>query len=253
MSILLAKGLSIGHGHTALLSGIDMDLQQGQLVALIGLNGSGKSTLLRTLAGLQQPIAGSIRVGDRDLTAMTSMERARSISVVLTGRPQAGLLDVRTLVSLGRQPWTGHLGRLSAADHQAVDKAIAHTGIGEFVERGLHTLSDGEAQKVLIARALAQDTPLMLLDEPTAYLDLVNRVRILRLLREIAHGLAKTIILSTHDVQTAFDLCDRFVIAHGGACWTGTPAETLANGIMDRVFTDEHLRFDPASASFRPR
>lgn len=253
MSILRTDGLSIGHGRTVLLSGIELDLEQRQLVALIGLNGSGKSTLLRTLAGLQLPLAGRIIITGRDAEAMSSIERARAISVVLTGRPQAGLLDVRTLVSLGRQPWTGHLGRLSAADHQAVDRAIAHTGIGAFVERGLHTLSDGEAQKVLIARALAQDTALMLLDEPTAYLDLVNRVRILRLLQEIAHELGKTIILSTHDVQTAFDLCDRFIIAQDGSCWSGTPDEALANGIMDRVFADEHLRFDPASTSFRPR
>src|SRR5262245_2436069 len=114
MSILRTEGLSIGHGQVALLSRIDLELQPNELVALIGLNGSGKSTLLRTLAGLQLPLAGRIHVGGQDLGAMTSIARARAISVVLTGRPQAGLLDVRTLVSLGRQPWTGHLGRLSA-------------------------------------------------------------------------------------------------------------------------------------------
>jgi len=252
-TILNTQSLSVGHGRTALLTGLDLELAQGELVALIGVNGCGKSTLLRTLAGLQPSLSGTIMVHAQQLTEISSTERAKLISVVLTGRPQAGLLDVRTLVALGRQPWTGHLGRLTEADQRAVDKAIEHTGIGAFVARGLHTLSDGEGQKVLVARALAQDTPLMFLDEPTAYLDLVNRVRILRLLRDIAHGLGKAVVFSTHDVQTAFDLCDRFIIVHDGKAWKGSPAEALSSGIMDQVFADEHLRFDPASASFRPR
>ncbi|MEO8588870.1 MAG: ABC transporter ATP-binding protein [Flavobacteriales bacterium] len=252
-TLMYTEGLSIGHGRTALLRDLDLRFEQGELVALIGVNGCGKSTLLRTLAGVQPPISGRIVVQDQRLSEMTSIARARAISVVLTGRPQAGLLDVRTLVSLGRQPWTGHLGRLTETDHIAVDRAIEHTGIGAFVERGLHTLSDGEGQKVLVARALAQDTPMVLLDEPTAYLDLVNRVRILRLLRDIAHGLGKAVVFSTHDVQTAFDLCDRFIVLHDGKAWMGTPAEAMTSGIMDRVFADEHLRFDPVSASFRPR
>ncbi|HMC97071.1 MAG TPA: ABC transporter ATP-binding protein [Flavobacteriales bacterium] len=254
MSTLMhTRALAVGHGRNILVSGLDLVFEQGALIALIGVNGCGKSTLLRTLAGLQLPVSGTITVGDHLLGAMSSTERARAISVVLTGRPQAGLLDVRTLVALGRQPWTGRLGRSSAADEHAVDRAIELTGIGAFLERGLHTLSDGEGQKVLVARALAQDTPVMLLDEPTAYLDLVNRVRVLRLLRDIAHDLHKAVVFSTHDVQTAFDLCDRFIVLHDGGAWTGSPAEALTSGIMDRVFADQHLRFDPASASFRPR
>lgn len=254
MSTLIhTAALSIGHGRKALLSGLDLRLVQGELVALIGVNGCGKSTLLRTLAGLQPALSGTITVNEQRLPDMTSIERARAISVVLTGRPQAGLLDVRTLVALGRQPWTGHLGRTSEVDERAVEQAIEHTGIRAFLERGLHTLSDGEGQKVLIARALAQDTPVMLLDEPTAYLDLVNRVRVLRLLSAIAHDLAKAVVFSTHDVQTAFDLCDRFIVIHDASAWTGTPAEAIASGIMDRVFADDHLVFDPSSASFRHR
>ena len=252
-TLIQTEGLSVGHGRTALLSGLDLRLGQGELVALIGVNGCGKSTLLRTLAGLQPALSGTITVKGLRLQDMTSVERARAISVVLTGRPQAGSLDVRTVVALGRQPWTGHLGRSTEADERAVEKAIDQTGIRAFLQRGLHTLSDGEGQKVLISRALAQDTPVMFLDEPTAFLDLVNRVRVLRLLRDIAHDMAKAVIFSTHDVQTAFDLCDRFIVVHDGGAWTGTPAEALTSGIMDRVFADDYLVFDPRSASFRPR
>jgi iron complex transport system ATP-binding protein len=230
---------------------VDLSLVAGEITALIGVNGSGKSTLLRTLAGLLRPIAGQVCMGDSSLLSMSAKQRARHVSVVLTARPQVGLLDVRTLVSLGRQPWTGHLGRLREEDARKVQEALEHTGITALADRGMHALSDGERQKVMIARALAQDTPVLLLDEPTAFLDLVNRVQIMRLLRDIAHRLDKAVLLSTHDLRTALDLADRMALVHQGRVWTGTPQDALHTGVLAHAFQGEGLVFDPTSGTLR--
>jgi len=240
--LLHTDALAVGHGRRVLLEGIGLRLAAGELVALVGVNGIGKSTLLRTLAGLRPPLAGSVSIAGRALHSMGSAERARLVSVVLTGRPAMGLIDTRTLVSLGRQPWTGRMGRLSGADHRAVEEAMERMGITAFAERGVHTLSDGESQKALIARALAQDTPVMLLDEPTAFLDLVNRVLVLRLLRGIAHSTGKAVLLTTHDLATALDLCDRILVLHAGAIRPGTPQETIASGVLTEAFGEAWTR-----------
>lgn len=252
MSVLLrTRELAVGFTSRELMTGVDFTVRAGELAALIGLNGSGKSTLLRTLAGLHKPLGGEVLVNGRELRAMSVMERARAISVVLTGRPGTGLLNVRTLVSLGRQPWTGHLGRLASEDHARVQDAMVRTGVDVFADRSLGSLSDGEAQKVLIARALAQATPLMLLDEPTAFLDVVNRVAVLHLLKSLATDMGRAMVLSTHDLGSAMQLCDRLLLVHAGSVWSGTPEEALASGILDTAFSTAGLRFDPASASLR--
>lgn len=248
-ALLHTSGLYVGYDAKPLLRSVSLSLQAGEVAALIGVNGSGKSTLLRTMAGLHAPLAGNVSIGGRDLHAMGSSERARAISVVLTGKPQAGLLDARTLVSLGRQPWTGHLGLLSAKDHERVDEAMRRTGTQEFAHRSLHELSDGEAQKVMIARALAQDAPVMLLDEPTAFLDLVNRVAVMRLLRDIARSLDRAVLVSTHDLAGALQLCDHIHLVHDGVLWSGAPAEAIATGVFDRAFAAQGLRFDPGTAT----
>ncbi len=248
-TLLLTEGLAVGFDGKPLIADIALRLNAGEVAALIGLNGTGKSTLLRTLAGSQQPLAGTIMLGDNRAATMSSMERARALSVVLTGRPQAGLLDVRTLVSLGRQPWTGHLGRLTDQDRARVNEAMERTGTLVFAERSLRSLSDGEGQKVMIARALAQDAPVMLLDEPTAFLDLVNRIAVMQLLRDIARTHKRAVLLSTHDLASALQLCDRILLVHERALWSGTPSEAIATGILDRAFAAHGMRFDPRSAT----
>jgi len=250
-SLLHTEALSVGYGKKAIVEGVDLRIGRGELVALIGVNGSGKSTLLRTLAGLQAPISGKVFCAGEGLHAMAVKERARQIAVVLTGRPQVGLLDVRTLVSLGRQPWTGRMGRLSAADERAVDEAMDHVGITAFARRGMDALSDGERQKVMIARALAQDTPLLLLDEPTAFLDLVNRVQVMRLLHRIAHDLGKAVLLSTHDLRAALDLADRIALVHDRSVWVGSSEEAIASGVLAAAFQGEGLVFDPVTGTLR--
>lgn len=249
---LQLRSVDVGHGGDPLVANINLDLEGGQCVALIGVNGGGKSTLLNTMAGLRPPMAGRIYLGGTEIDRLSSAERARSVSVVFTGRPQAGLLDVRTIVGLGRQPWTGHFGGLNEGDESVIEEAMRIMGVHQLGSRSLQHLSDGEAQRVMIARALAQDTPLLLLDEPMAFLDLVNRVRLLRTLRDEARARNRLVILSTHDLQTSLDLCDRVLLIHDRRLWSGTVVEARASGILERVFADEGIRFDPATGSFRP-
>lgn len=248
---LHTQGLSVGYGKRKVLENVDLRILPGELIALIGVNGSGKSTLLRTLAGLQDPLAGNISWGDVPLKQLSARQRARRMALVLTAQPSAALLDVRTLVSLGRQPWTGYLGRLSGADRSMVEQAMDHTGIVHFEGRTLDTLSDGERKKVMIARALAQDTPLLLLDEPTASLDLVNRVLVMRLLHRIAHELGRAVLFSTHDLRAALDLADRIVLVREGGVWCGTPAVALSTGVLADAFQVQGLLFDPVTGSLR--
>jgi iron complex transport system ATP-binding protein len=249
-ALLQCTGLGVGYRKTRVLGALSMELVQGEMVSLLGVNGSGKSTFLRTLAGLQPPLEGEVLLAGRPVHQMPAHERARLLSVVLTGRPAMGLLDVHTLVSLGRQPWTDHLGRLGREDREKVQLAMDRTGTTAFASRAVSTLSDGELQKVLVARALAQDTPLMLLDEPTAFLDLVNRVQVMRLLRKIAGEMGKTVLLSTHDLQTAMTSSDRLLILDNGSLWSGTPKEAVEKGVLARAFSPVGTRFDPVTMSF---
>jgi iron complex transport system ATP-binding protein len=226
--LLSAEGLSVGYAGQPLVGGLRLELLPGELTALLGLNGTGKSTLLRTLAGLQPALDGRLMVLGKELRSMTALERARAIAMVLSGRPRTGMLDAQGLVELGRQPWTGRSGRLAPADREQVARAMAVTGTAHLARRGFASLSDGEAQRVLIARAVAQQSSVLLLDEPTAHLDLVNRAAALHLLRDVAEGLQRAVLLSTHDAQLALRHAHRIVVLHGGRAWSGRPDEAAA-------------------------
>ncbi len=247
--LLRVEELAIGHGTQALITDLAFELRSGTLTALIGANGIGKSTLLRTLAGLHPPLGGSVRFGERSVATMSATERARSVSMVLTGRPPTGQLDVETVVSLGRQPWTGRWGTLNATDREQVDVALRSVGADHLRHKLLRTCSDGECQKVLIARALAQATPLILLDEPTAYLDLPNRAAVVRMLRRIAVDQGKAVLFSTHDLQLAMDLCDRILLLRREGLWLGTPADAITSGELEKAFAGDGIRFDTVSGS----
>lgn len=248
--LLHTEGLRIGHGPRVLQEDVRFGLEAGTLTALLGTNGIGKSTLLRTLAGLHAPLGGRVLMEGEDLTRLPMVERARRIAIVLTGRTRAEGLDVRTAVALGRSPWTGRWGRMSALDHELVEQALQLTGAQGLQDRMLVSLSDGEAQKVLLARALAQDTRVVLLDEPTAFLDLPNRVQLLRTLRQAVRDQGRAVLLSTHDLQLALDLCDGVLLMQRDRpLWQGTPAEAVTSGMLELVFAGTGISFDPGSGA----
>ena len=250
--LLHTEGLAIGYADQVLQRNIEITLRKGELTALIGVNGIGKSTLLRTLGGLQPVREGKVFLCGEDTRSLTAVARARLISMVLTGLPSTGTLDVGTVVALGRQPWTDRWGTEREEDRRIVQQALQCAGAAHLEERTLSTCSDGERQKVLIARALAQNTPAILLDEPTAFLDLPNRVSIIRTLRAIAVAENKAVFFSTHDLQLALDLCDRIVLMRReAALWQGTPAQALASGELSNAFAGTGIRFDPATGTHR--
>lgn len=244
----------------------DLVIGAGQLICLLGPNGSGKSTLLRTLAGLQPALGGRVEIEGQ--WGLSSTELAKKISLVLTDRVTGNNLDVYSLVALGRYPWSSWLGGLQETDRTAIDRAIASAGIGELLGRKVFTLSDGESQKVMLARALAQDTPILMLDEPTAHLDLPSRIRLMRLLHRLARELNKGILLSTHELDLALQVADEvWLLEAGGGAGTmagpgpagtagapfhkGTPEDLILTGIFEAVFAREDVVFDRAAGVFR--
>lgn len=237
-------GLTLGYGDRILVGDADMGFGWGELTALIGRNGTGKSTLLRTIAGLAKPLAGQIIVDAKRLSDMPPREIASRISFVSTEEVRITNLKVADVVGLGRAPYTNWLGSLTDQDREKVRRSLALVGMEGFLHKAMDTLSDGERQRVMIARALAQDTPIILLDEPTAYLDLPNRYEICLLLRRLAHEEGKSIIFSTHDLGIALELCDTIAMIEAGRFFYGTAEKLIADNEIQRLFEGTQLRFD---------
>lgn len=227
-------------------------LHPGELVCLLGPNGAGKSTLLRTLAGMQPPLQGRVELLGADLHRLQPCELARRLSVVLTERTDAGALSARTLVALGRYPYTDWSGRLTPTDETSIDRALMAVGALALAERPVGELSDGERQKVMIARALAQEPMLLLLDEPTAFLDLPRRVEIMGLLRRLARTTGRAVLLSTHDLDLALRSADRLWLLPlgGGLLQAGVPEELVLAGAFQTVFHSAGVEFDPHTGAF---
>jgi iron complex transport system ATP-binding protein len=218
------------------------------LICLLGPNGSGKSTLLRTLAGLQPVLGGTIHIAGT--TKGTPAELARKISLVLTDRVR-GNLTVHSLVALGRYPYSGWLGVLDESDNAAIEWAIEATGIGALRDRKVYSLSDGESQKIMLARALAQDTPILMLDEPTAHLDLPSRIRLMRLLHQLARQTRKGVLLSTHELDLALQIADEvWLLQSGGPLHKGSPEDLVLDGVFEAAFAKEDIVFDKEAGSF---
>lgn len=215
MQITLSH-LSVGYkvGHTV-VSDINLTLQSGKLASLIGANGVGKSTLLKTLTGFLPKLEGSLLLDGKDISEFSQRALARQISIVLTQKPEVQNLTVEEIVGLGRSPYTGFFGKLHANDQQIVDESITAVGIEKLKNRMIQTLSDGERQKVMIAKALAQQTPIIFLDEPTAFLDFSSKVETFQLLQRMAHEMGKLVLLSTHDLELAVRFSDTLLQVNG--------------------------------------
>ncbi|WP_237994909.1 ABC transporter ATP-binding protein [Nostoc sp. UHCC 0870] len=254
--ILTTHDLSIGYQTSrktvrCVASDISVCLEAGELVCLLGPNGAGKSTLLRSLAGMQAPIAGEVRLLGDDIYKLAPQDLAKRLSLVLTERVDVGMLSAYTLVTLGRHPYTDWWGRLSLEDEAIVDWAIKSVGALHLVSRQVSELSDGERQKIMIARALAQSPMVMLLDEPTAFLDLPRRVEIMQLLRQLARETHQAILLSTHDLDLALRLADQvWLLTTNGILHVGAPEDLVLSGAFADAFRSEGVEFDIFSGEF---
>jgi len=252
--IILAKDVAIGYKakgtQKVIASDISVALPSGSLTALIGANGIGKSTLLRTLTGIQQPLGGSVLVDGKSLEKYSQKELSQNLAVVLTESLPPSDLTVFELVALGRQPYTNWLGSLSPEDTAKTNEALQLTQTSGLAAKRHFELSDGQLQRVLIARALAQDTALIILDEPTTHLDLQHKVSLLRLLKKLSAEQGKCILYSTHDLDLALQLSDLVMMMMPGKTLLGTPEKLIRERAFDRLFDDTGIVFDPEKRGF---
>lgn len=256
--VISAQHLDIGYrtggeGVKCVHRNLDIALYAGELTCLLGANGAGKSTLLRTLSGSQSSLSGDVWVNGTMLKGMSRHNLSRTIGLVLTDKTAIGGLTVREVVALGRQPHTGFFGRLSAHDKVVVDQSLEACGIADKQSRYMASLSDGERQKVMIAKALAQECPIVLLDEPTAFLDIVSRIEVMSLLHRIAVEHHRAILLSTHDIEQALVLSDRlWLLSRENGLVTGVTEDLILSGGFNNLFPHTEIHFDPLHGSYYP-
>ena len=254
MPVLSSSQLNIGYSKkrktTTVQSKLDLTLRVGELVCLIGPNGSGKSTLLRSLAGLQKALSGDILIDNKDITKLTQQEKAYKISLVLTDRVEIENVTVYDMVAYGRHPYSNWWGISSAKDKEIINNAISMVHLEHKRNELYCELSDGEKQRVMISKALAQDTQIIMLDEPTAHLDLPNRVEIMLLLHRLAHDTNKSILLSTHELDLALQAADRIWLMSNQGVECGIPEDLVFNGNFNRAFENKAYFFNEANGNF---
>lgn len=250
MAILL-KNITLSYGPRTLLRDVSAKIPQASLTAFIGRNGTGKSSLLRIMAGLDRPAHGEISLCGRPLAALSPRQLAATVSFVTTDKIRIANLTCEELVALGRAPYTDWIGRLRKSDRAAVRRALETVGLTDFARKPMETLSDGECQRAMIARALAQDTPVILLDEPTAFLDLPNRYALASLLARLAHEEGKCVLFSTHDLDIALTLCDSVLLIDTPSLHLLPAAEMAASGHIERLFAGSGVTYDPTAGRLR--
>lgn len=243
------KDVSIGYQtrhkkSIVVAEGINATLKSGLLTCLVGPNGIGKSTLMRTITGFQPRLGGEITIDSVSIDDLNDKQLARTISVVLTTKPDILNMNVTEIVGLGRSPYTGFFGSLTTTDHKIVDEAIEMVGIKHLKKRKIHTLSDGERQKVMIAKALAQQTPIIILDEPTAFLDYPSKVEMMLLLYRLSRETNKMIFLSTHDMELALQTADTLWLMNKKELHVGTPRQLADNGELSIFLEHQGIDFD---------
>ncbi|MDF4221990.1 ABC transporter ATP-binding protein [Maribacter sp. M208] len=243
--------LSVGYDDKVVVSNISFKLKKGELAAIVGINGIGKSTLLRTLGNFQPKFSGTIAVEGKELSTYNELQIASKISVVLTEPIASKNLSVYELLALGRQPYTNWLGKLAKKDISIINNSISLLELEPFLDKKCFHLSDGQLQRVLIARALIQDTDIILLDEPTTHLDLYHKVQILKLLKTIAHKTHKVILFTSHEIELAIQLCDKMLILDGKENAFNEPCALIENKKFDSLFPTDTISFDPNTGSFK--
>lgn len=252
--ILQTSNLSIGYTSkkekNSIASNINLSLEKGKLIALIGANGIGKSTLLRTITGIQKPLSGTVFLNKKNIHELDSLTLAQNLSVVLTEKLPPSNLTVWELVALGRQPYTNWIGTLTENDIAKINEAIALTQIEHLASKKHYEISDGQLQIVLISRALAQDTPLIILDEPTTHLDLLHKVALLKLLKKLTQETEKCILFSTHDIDMAIQISDEMIIMTPETTLQDEPCNLILKGSFNTLFKDEHIVFDSEKGKF---
>jgi iron complex transport system ATP-binding protein len=252
--ILSTSNLSIGYkakrSETTIAKNLNLSLKQGTLIALIGANGVGKSTLLRTITGIQKPLSGTVSLNEKDIHTVDSLTLSQNLSVVLTEKLPPSNLTVWELIALGRQPYTNWVGKLTDTDVAKINEAIELTQIDHLVSKRHYEISDGQLQIVLIARALAQDTPLIILDEPTTHLDLLHKVMLFKLLKKLTQETGKCILFSTHDIDMAIQLSDEMIIMTLENTVQDQPCNLILKGSFNTLFKDEHIVFDNEKGKF---
>lgn len=249
--MILINNLTIGYKNRILAEHISASIPAGNLTALIGRNGTGKSTLLRILAGLTQPIAGNVLLNGSDPNSMNPQQLAATISFVTTERVRIANLRCKDVVALGRSPYTNWIGTMQKEDKERVEQTLELVNLAGFAEKTIDRISDGECQRIMIARALAQDTPIILLDEPTAFLDLPNRYELGALLRRLAHDEKKCIVFSTHDLDIALRLCDSIALMDTPNLHYMPAEQMMRSGKLERLFANSNIGFDPQSGTVR--
>ncbi len=253
-TILSTTNLSIGYpsksqSHT-IAENLNLELNAGQLISLVGANGIGKSTLLRTLTGIQKPLRGAIFLNEKNIHDYQPLELAQHLSLVLTEKLPQSNLTVFELIALGRQPYTNWLGKLSNEDFDKINQAIALTHIEHLATKKHHEISDGQLQIVLIARALAQDTPLIVLDEPTTHLDLFHKVAVFKLLKKLSQETNKCILFSTHDIDLAIQLSDDMIVMTEETVEQDQHCNLISKGVFNSLFKDDAITFDSEKGKF---
>ena len=251
--ILNISNLKIGYSSKTIVEKITINSTSNKLIALIGRNGKGKSTLLKTISGLLAPIAGEIHFNEKNLLSIPDKDRAKLISIVLSNNTVFENITVKDFVAYGRYPYTNWFGIKTLKDEEIINNAINLCRIASFKNRFYHTLSDGEKQKVNIARAIAQDTPFIILDEPTAHLDLINKVEILKLLKLLSEQHNKMIIISTHQIEMALQLCDEIWTLENKLLEMNTPEILIESNKLELLFGNESVTFNKANKNFEIR
>ncbi len=244
---IVLRDLKIGYTHNRIqkpvMGSINTTLYTGEFVALIGKNGAGKSTLLRTLSAFQQPLSGTITYPDGISTLRTAKELSTMIAVVLTDNSSIYNLSVYEVVALGRTPYTNFMGRRRKHDEDVIEQAMTRMNIQHLANRNISTLSDGERQKVMIAKALAQETEVIILDEPTAFLDFSSRIQLFRQLKQLAAETGKSVLVSTHDLELVLKIADRLWLIHNNQLHTGR-VEELATDVLSEFINNDGITYN---------